>query len=412
MAGPTAGNSTAKAAEGQEQGTQTFAFIAMTCLFFFWGFITVLNDILIPFLKESFDLNYTQAMLVQFCFFGAYFIVSPFAGRLIDKVGYQQGIVLGLLTTAAGCILFYPSASFHVYGLFLFAFFVLASGITILQVAANPYVAALGPEKTAASRLNLAQAANSLGTTVGPIVGAALILGVVAADASAVQGPYLMIAGLLIAAALVFRNIKLPKLAHVEATGEESDGNIWEHRSLVLGALAIFLYVGGEVSIGSFLVNYFSESSIAGMSTADAGEMVAYYWGAAMIGRLVGAALMNYVAATKYLAVNALIAIIMIIVSMNSTGDVAMWSILAVGFFNSIMFPTIFTLAVKGLGSMTSKGSGLVCQAIVGGALIPLVQGVAADSIGIQLSFIVPMLCYIYIGWYALNGAEVNAADS
>tara|TARA_B110000285_G_scaffold160329_1_gene179012 strand:+ start:185 stop:1423 length:1239 start_codon:yes stop_codon:yes gene_type:complete len=412
MAGPTAGNSTAKAAEGQEQGTQTFAFIAMTCLFFFWGFITVLNDILIPFLKESFDLNYTQAMLVQFCFFGAYFIVSPFAGRLIDKVGYQQGIVLGLLTTAAGCILFYPSASFHVYGLFLFAFFVLASGITILQVAANPYVAALGPEKTAASRLNLAQAANSLGTTVGPIIGAALILGVVAADASAVQGPYLMIAGLLIAAALVFRNIKLPKLAHVEATGEESDGNIWEHRSLVLGALAIFLYVGGEVSIGSFLVNYFSESSIAGMSTADAGEMVAYYWGAAMIGRLVGAVLMNYVAATKYLAVNALIAIIMIIVSMNSTGDVAMWSILAVGFFNSIMFPTIFTLAVKGLGSMTSKGSGLVCQAIVGGALIPLVQGVAADSIGIQLSFIVPMLCYIYIGWYALNGAEVNAADS
>ena len=412
MAGSTSGNSAATAAGGQEPGTQTFAFIAMTCLFFFWGFITVLNDILIPFLKESFDLNYTQAMLVQSCFFGAYFIVSPFAGKLIDKVGYQQGIVLGLLTTAAGCILFYPSASFHVYGLFLFAFFVLASGITILQVAANPYVAALGPEKTAASRLNLAQAANSLGTTVGPIIGAALILGVVAADASAVQGPYLMIAGLLIAAALVFRNIKLPKLAHVEATGEESDGNIWEHRSLVLGALAIFLYVGGEVSIGSFLVNYFSESSIAGMSTADAGEMVAYYWGAAMIGRLVGAVLMNYVAATKYLAVNALIAIIMIIVSMNSTGDVAMWSILAVGFFNSIMFPTIFTLAVKGLGSMTSKGSGLVCQAIVGGALIPLVQGVAADSIGIQLSFIVPMLCYIYIGWYALNGAEVNAADS
>jgi FHS family L-fucose permease-like MFS transporter len=412
MAGPTAGNSTATAAEGQQQGTQKFAFIAMTCLFFFWGFITVLNDILIPFLKESFDLNYTQAMLVQFCFFGAYFIVSPFAGKLIDKVGYQQGIVMGLLTTAVGCILFYPSASLHMYSLFLFAFFVLASGITILQVAANPYVAALGPETTAASRLNLAQAANSLGTTVGPIIGAALILGAVAADASAVQGPYLMIAGLLVAAALVFRFIKLPVLAHVEATGEEADGNIWEHRSLVLGALAIFLYVGGEVSIGSFLVNYFSEASIAGMSTADAGEMVAYYWGAAMIGRLVGAALMNYVAATKYLAVNALIAIIMIIVSMNSTGDVAMWSILAVGFFNSIMFPTIFTLAVKGLGSMTSKGSGLVCQAIVGGALIPLVQGVAADSIGIQLSFIVPMLCYIYIGWYALNGSQETSTDS
>ena len=412
MAGSTSENSTATVADGQPKTTQTFAFIAMTCLFFFWGFITVLNDILIPFLKESFDLNYTQAMLVQFCFFGAYFIVSPFAGKLIDKVGYQQGIVLGLLTTASGALLFYPSASLHIYGLFLLAFFVLASGITILQVAANPYVAALGPEHTAASRLNLAQAANALGTTVGPIIGAALILGVVAADASAVQGPYLMIAGLLVGAAIVFRNIRLPILAHVEATGEAPESSVWEHRSLVLGALAIFLYVGGEVSIGSFLVNYFSESSIAGLSTAEAGEMVAYYWGAAMIGRLVGAALMRYVAATKYLAVNAVIAIVMIIVSMNSTGSIAMWSILAVGFFNSIMFPTIFTLAVKGLGSLTSKGSGLVCQAIVGGALIPLIQGFAADTIGIQLSFIVPMLCYIYIGWYALNGSKDDRANS
>ncbi|MCS5587337.1 MAG: sugar MFS transporter [Porticoccaceae bacterium] len=406
MAGSISGDSATTVAGGQQQKTQPLAFLAMTCLFFFWGFITVLNDILIPFLKESFELNYTQAMLVQFCFFGAYFIVSPLAGKLIDTVGYQQGIVLGLLTTAAGCFLFYPSAELHLYELFLIAFFVLASGITILQVAANPYVAALGSEKTAASRLNLAQAANSLGTTVGPLIGAALILGVVAADASAVQGPYLMIAGLLVAAALLFRLIKLPVIASVESGDANSDDSVLNRRSLVLGALAIFLYVGGEVSIGSFLVNYFAESSIAGLSHAEAGEMVAYYWGAAMIGRLVGAAAMNYIAPTKYLSLNALIAIIMIIVSMNSSGDIAMWSILAVGFFNSIMFPTIFTLAVKGLGSMTSKGSGLVCQAIVGGALIPLVQGVAADSIGIQLSFIVPMLCYIYIGWYALRGAD------
>ena len=406
MAGSISGDSATTVAGGQQQKTQTFAFLAMTCLFFFWGFITVLNDILIPFLKESFELNYTQAMLVQFCFFGAYFIVSPLAGKLIDTVGYQQGIVLGLLTTAAGCFLFYPSAELHLYELFLIAFFVLASGITILQVAANPYVAALGSEKTAASRLNLAQAANSLGTTVGPLIGAALILGAVAADASAVQGPYLMIAGLLVAAALLFRLIKLPVIASVECGDANSDDSVLNRRPLVLGALAIFLYVGGEVSIGSFLVNYFAESSIAGLSHAEAGEMVAYYWGAAMIGRLVGAAAMNYIAPTKYLSLNALIAIIMIIVSMNSSGDIAMWSILAVGFFNSIMFPTIFTLAVKGLGSMTSKGSGLVCQAIVGGALIPLVQGVAADSIGIQLSFIVPMLCYIYIGWYALRGAD------
>lgn len=391
---------------GEQQKTQTFAFIAMTCLFFFWGFITVLNDILIPFLKESFNLNYTQAMLVQSCFFGAYFIISPLAGKLIDRVGYQQGIVLGLLTTAAGCLLFYPSAELHLYVLFLLAFFVLASGITILQVAANPYVAALGPENTAASRLNLAQAANSFGTTVGPLVGTALILGVAVADASAVQGPYLMLAGLLVAVALMFRFIKLPKIASVESEENTNDDSVWNRRSLVLGALAIFLYVGGEVSIGSFLVNYFAESSIGGLSHEKAGEMVAYYWGAAMVGRLVGAAAMRYIPPTKYLSVNALIAILMIVVSMNSTGSVAMWSILAVGFFNSIMFPTIFTLAVKGLGSLTSKGSGLICQAIVGGALIPLVQGAAADNVGIQLSFIVPMLCYIYIGWYALKGAD------
>jgi FHS family L-fucose permease-like MFS transporter len=405
MAGPITGDSSSKTVGEQPQQTQRFAFIAMTCLFFFWGFITVLNDILIPFLKDSFNLNYTQAMLVQFCFFGAYFIVSPFAGKLIDKVGYQQGIVLGLLTTAVGCVLFYPSAQLNVYVLFLFAFFVLASGITILQVAANPYVAALGPDKTAASRLNLAQAANSLGTTVGPIIGAALILGAATADPSAVQGPYLILAVLLLVVAIMFRFIKLPRIASVE-NEENSDASVWNHRSLVLGALAIFLYVGGEVSIGSFLVNYFAESSIGGLSHAEAGEMVAYYWGAAMIGRLVGAAAMNYVAPTKYLSLNALIAIVMIIVSMNTTGSTAMWSILAVGFFNSIMFPTIFTLAVKGLGSLTSKGSGLVCQAIVGGALIPLLQGVVADMVGIQLSFIVPMLCYIYIGWYALRGAE------
>ena len=443
MAGSNNDSTATTVAGGQQKETQMFAFIAMTCLFFFWGFITSLNDILIPFLKESFDLNYTQAMLVQFCFFGAYFIVSPLANRLIDRIGFQMGIVIGLLTTATGCLLFYPSAELNVYVLFLVSFFVLASGITILQVAANPYVAALGPETTAASRLNLAQAANSLGTTVGPIVGSMLILGAVAADASAVQMPYLMIGAVLVVAAFLFRKINLPTLAHVESDTADDQGSLLSHllfsgaivlamvlgytvvaglivvialaynfyglrhyRSMVLGALAIFLYVGGEVSIGSFLVNYFAESSIAGMEIAEAGEMVGYYWGAAMIGRLVGALLMNYIASTKYLAVNAVIAILMIIVSMNTSGDVAMWSILAVGFFNSIMFPTIFTLAVKGLGTMTSKGSGLVCQGIVGGALIPVIQGMAADSIGIQLSFIVPMLCYIYIGWYALRGAD------
>ena len=407
MAG-AATNTTTTSIEEVEQGQYRFAFIAMTFLFFFWGFITVLNDILIPHLKAAFDLNYTQAMLVQFCFFGAYFIISPFAGRLIDKIGYQRGIVLGLLITATGCILFYPSAELEVYALFLFSFFVLASGITILQVAANPYVSALGSVKTAASRLNLAQALNSLGTTIGPILGAMLILNAATADASTVQMPYLFIAGMLITAAIVFFKIKLPVLAHVQSDEKVKSDSIWQHKSLLLGALAIFLYVGGEVSIGSFLVNYFAESSIAGLSEAEAGEMVAFYWGAAMIGRFIGAVLMHYFSATRYLAVNSLIAIIMIVVSMNTTGSIAMWSILAVGFFNSIMFPTIFTLAIRGLGSLTGKGSGILCQAIVGGALIPVIQGAAADMWGIQFSFIIPLFCYLYIGWYALKGVEEN----
>jgi FHS family L-fucose permease-like MFS transporter len=404
----TAARPTQSTTVSTEQGQYRFAFIAMTFLFFFWGFITVLNDILIPHLKAAFDLNYTQAMLVQFCFFGAYFIISPFAGRLIDKIGYQRGIVLGLLTTASGCILFYPSAELEVYALFLFAFFVLASGITILQVAANPYVSALGSVKTAASRLTLAQALNSLGTTIGPILGAMLILNAATADASTVQMPYLFIAGMLIIAAIIFYKIKLPVLAHLQTDKEVNTDSIWQHKSLLLGALAIFLYVGGEVSIGSFLVNYFAESSIAGLTEAEAGTMVAFYWGAAMTGRFLGAVLMNYFSATRYLALNSFIAIAMIVVSMNTMGDIAMWSILAVGFFNGIMFPTIFALAIRGLGSLTNKGSGILCQAIVGGALVPVIQGVAADVWGIQFSFVIPLLCYIYIGWYALNCVEKN----
>ena len=406
MAGSNNDSTATTVAGGQQKETQMFAFIAMTCLFFFWGFITSLNDILIPHLKAVFDLSYTKAVLVQSCFFGAYFVVSPLAGRIIAKVGFQQGIVIGLLTTASGAALFYPSEELHVYVMYLFSFFILASGITILQVAANPYVAALGADETSASRLNLAQAANSAGTALSPYIGAVLILGAAATDTTTVQGPYLTMAVILFLAALVFRKINLPILLNVESQKETGEENLWKRRSLVLGALAIFLYVGGEVAIGSFLVSYFAETSIAGLDETAAGKMVAWYWFLAMVGRFVGAGLMMYIPATRYLAVNALIAIVMIIVSMNTSGSVAMWSILAVGFFNSIMFPTIFTLAVKGLGSMTSKGSGLVCQGIVGGALIPLIQGMAADSIGIQLSFIVPMMCYIYIGWYALRGAD------
>ena len=384
-----------------------FAIGAMTVLFFIWGFITALNDILIPYLKGIFDLNYTQAMLVQFCFFGAYFIVSPVAGRLINKIGYIYGVIFALITIATGCCLFYPAAQMGAYWLFLLGLFVLASGITILQVSANPYVAALGVESTAASRLNLAQALNSLGHTLGPLFGAALIFGIAqtdSLDAKNVQFPYLLIAGFTVLIAVSFKFLHLPKVASISQEVENSvvkNDSIWQHKPLLFGALAIFLYVGAEVSIGSFLVNYFAESHIAGMNDHQASKMVSYYWGAAMVGRFIGAYLTRIIKPAYLLGFNSIIAVVLLLTTIFTTGDLAMWSVISIGFFNSIMFPTIFTLAIKGLGPLTSKGSGLLCQAIVGGAVIPLIQGLVADKTSIQLSFLVPMCSYVYIFVYA-----------
>ena len=400
-----------------------FAFAAMTSLFFIWGFITALNDILIPHLKAAFDLTYTEAMLVQFCFFGAYFIVSPFAGKLIERIGYLRGIITGLLTIAAGCLLFYPAAQLEVYGLFLLALFVLATGVTLLQVSANPYVAALGAERTAASRLNLAQAINSLGHTLAPLFGALLIFAAVDAstgepavvDASSVQFPYLLLAGVMVATALAFKCLHLPTIStDVEQTDDAVKGSLFKHKPLLFGAGAIFLYVGAEVSIGSFLVNYFGQSDIAGLSEREASKLVSYYWGAAMIGRFVGAYLTRIVSPSLVLSFNAIVVMVLLFTTMSSSGQVALWSVIAVGFFNSIMFPTIFTLAIRGLGPLTSRGSGLLCQAIVGGAILPLIQGVVADASSVQLSFIVPLIAYIYIcayGFYShkkLNKEPVN----
>jgi len=390
-----------------------FAFGAMTTLFFIWGFITALNDILIPHLKAAFDLNYLQAMLVQFCFFGAYFIMSPLAGKLISKIGYLKGIITGLLTIAAGCCLFYPAAEVGVYWLFLAGLFVLASGITILQVSANPYVASLGAEKTAASRLNLAQAINSLGHTLGPIFGTVLIFGAVAhaevIDAKSVQLPYLLLAGATIIIAIGFKFLHLPTIGAIAEVSKQSEndvGSIWQQKPLLLGAVGIFLYVGAEVSIGSFLVNYFTQNDIAGLTEKQAGEMVSYYWGAAMIGRFAGAYLTRIIKPSYVLATNAIFVMILLAMTMTTSGHFAMWTVIAVGFFNSIMFPTIFTLAIRGLGPLTSKGSGLLCQAIVGGAIIPLIQGYVADISSVQASFIVPALAYVYILGYALYTAK------
>lgn len=394
-------------------GGYRFALISLTTLFFMWGFITCLNDILIPYLKGAFELSVTQAMLIQFCFFSAYFIVSLPAGIIVSRIGYQRGIVLGLAVACFGCILFYPAASSEQYALFLAALFVLASGITILQVSANPYVSALGDPNTASSRLTLTQAFNSLGTTLAPFFGSYLIYGAAGehggpASASDVQLPYLILATSLFLLAMIFLFLKLPQLNHQRTKTPIFSGGAWNHRHLVLGALGIFMYVGAEVSIGSMLVIYFNDSAVAGLPEATAATYIAYYWGGAMVGRFIGAAVLQKIAGGKVLAFNSVMAIALIIVSILSNGSVAIWAMLGVGLFNSIMFPTIFSLALLGLGKDTPQGSGILCLAIVGGAIVPLIQGVFADNINVTLSFLIPAACYIYIAYFGLIGSRIN----
>jgi FHS family L-fucose permease-like MFS transporter len=404
------------------------ALVIVTLLFFMWGLLTSLNDVLIPHLKSIYTLTYVQAMLVQFCFFGAYFIVSWPAGILIKRIGYQSGAVVGLVIAATGCALFYPAAT-RGYGLFLLAFFVLASGITILQVAANPYVTVLGDAKTASSRLTLTQAFNSLGTTIAPSLGGFLILsGVVmtaaqfdalpaaeqlahrAKEAAAVQGPYLALAAALLVLAILFALARLPKISHdeeavISSAVASSHTSVFAHRHLVLGAIGIFLYVGGEVSIGSFLINFLGESQVANLSAADAAHYVSYYWGGAMVGRFIGFVVMRKVSPGKALAFNAACSIALILAAIFARGSVAMWAIIAVGLCNSIMFPTIFSMALKDLGKFTGQGSGVLCMAIVGGAIVPFIQGFFADQIGLQWSFFVPAACYLFICYFGVKYA-------
>ncbi len=388
-----------------------FALISLTTLFFMWGFITCLNDILIPHLKAIFDLTYTQSMLVQFCFFGAYFLVSLPAGQLVKKVGYQKGIVAGLVVAAFGCLMFYPAASMHSYPMFLSALFVLASGITILQVSANPYVTLLGSKESASSRLTMTQAFNSLGTTVAPYLGALFILNEAAHSMSApsadsVKVPYLILTAALLLLAAIFAWLRLPHISSAETSSDEVvSGSAWQYRHLVLGAVGIFVYVGAEVSIGSFLINFFGEANIASLEESEAAKYLTYYWAGAMVGRFIGAAVMQKVSATKVLSFNAFFAVLLVSVAILTSGSMAMWAILLVGLCNSIMFPTIFSLALNGLDKHTSQGAGILCLAIVGGAIVPLIQGVLADVVGVQLSFVIPVLCYSYIVYYGLSGA-------
>ncbi len=406
--------------------TNYSAMAMVTTLFFMWGFLTCLNDILIPHLKGLFDLNYAQVMLVQFAFFTSYFVFSMPSGKLIEMVGYKRSMVAGLVTMGIGTSLFVPAAMVPSFPLFLTALVILAAGMTILQTSANPYVAVLGPPRTASSRLNLTQAFNSLGTAVAPYFGKLLILGAVAApvavevfrqmgpqeqhayqvtQASAIKAPYIGLAIALFLLAVVIAMFKLPVIQSVEGHAQPGD-SVWSHRHLVLGALGIFVYVGAEVSIGSFLVNYMHEPDIAGFSLEKAAGYLTFYWTGAMIGRFIGSAVLQKVNPGYYLGANALIACLLVVISMASSGHMAMWTILAVGLFNSIMFPSIFTLAIDGLGPLTGKGSGLLVAAIVGGAIIPELQGLLADRIGIHHAFTLAALCYLYIAFYGFKGSK------
>ncbi|WP_420573122.1 sugar MFS transporter [Kordia sp.] len=419
------------------------AFIFLTTLFFLWGFITVLVDSLVPRLKDVFEMSYAKTVLVQFAFFTAFFVVSVPAGMILSRIGYKKGIILGLAIMSIGCLLFYPAAEYRTFSVFLIGYFTLAGGITVLQVAANPYVALLGSEEGASSRLNLSQAFNSLGTTIAPVVGALYLLSdsvktsteiealseadkkaYYIAEASTVQTPFLLIAGFIALLAVAFFFIKLPKI--IETSPKGGYVTLLKNKMMLLGALGIFVYVGAEVSIGSFMVNYFDSMNlgtiVAGndtmMSIANTiaevfgkdfdgkdpksllGVFIIFYWGGAMIGRFVGAYLTKIMSPAKVLSIFAILAIAMITISITTTGLVSMWSILAVGLFNSIMFPTIFTLSLEGLGELKAQASGLLCMAIVGGAIIPFAVGALIDGVGFKLAFVLAMVCYAYIMFY------------
>ncbi len=397
----------------------------VTTLFFMWGFLTCLNDILVPHLKSIFDLNYAEVMLVQFCFFSAYFVFSIPSGKIIERIGYQKMMVGGLLTMGLGALMFIPAASVPSFPLFLAALIILAAGITALQVSANPYVAVLGPARTASSRLNLTQAFNSLGTTVAPFFGGLLILGAVAApktqdelramptqalhayrlqEASSVKLPYLVIALALVVLAIVIAKFNLPHIPEAEGGHAVANDSVWRHRNLVMGTAGIFAYVGAEVAIGSFLVNYMNLPEVGNLRADIAAKYLTFYWGGAMIGRFIGSAVLQKVPTRVVLGFNAVVAATLVCLSMLSFGHVAMWALLLVGLFNSIMFPSIFTLGIEGLGPLTGEASGLLIMAIVGGAIIPELQGLLADRVGLHHAFILPVICYLYILFFAVNG--------
>ena len=400
-------------------GLRAFVF----ALFFIFGGITSLNDVIIPKLKELFTLNFTQAMLVQFGFFTAYLLVGIPAAKLVKRIGYMRGAVAGLVTMMVGCLLFIPASQMAVYGLFLFAFFILASGVVIVQVVANPLISMLGKPETASSRLTFAQAFNSMGTTIFPIVGSMLILGSLAslsaaqlsgealanyrtAESRAIVHGYLAIAAVLAVVAAVvwlFRN-RLPAEKH-EASKGLAGLDLLKRPRFGFGVLSIFLYVGAEVTIGSLIVSYMMQDRVLALPEQAAGRLIGIYWGGAMVGRFIGSGLLRVVSPGKLLATVAVGAVTLLLISATTSGPVAGYSLLAIGLMNAIMFPTIFSLACEKLGSRSADGSGIINVAIFGGAVIPLIAGVIADMSGsLATALVLPALCYCVIasfGWYA-----------
>ncbi|MBT32855.1 MAG: MFS transporter [Thalassobius sp.] len=465
-----------------QQTNYTRALIVLTLLFFLWGFLTCMNDILIPYLKNVFQLGFAQAMLVQFAFFLAYFIgsliyfiISASSGDPISKIGYKNGIIAGLIISGISCALFYPAAEFKVYGFFLGALFFLGIGFTILQIAANPYVSILGSEDTASSRLNLSQGFNSFGTTIAPLIGGYLVFQYFAVDgevtADSVKIPYLIFSLVFFLAAVLIKMTNLPTFSSDENI--ESGGGALKYPHLVLGILAIFFYVGGEVSIGSSLINFFELDGIMGLEHNKADVFLSFYWGGSMIGRFLGAislsksamgpkkfGLMVLVAiaaflviyigayikysqsgetlsfievspfllimainlvaflagksiASRTLAIFAFINITLLIITLFTGGVLAFWAVIGIGLFNSIMWSNIFTLAIEGLGKYKSQGSSLLVMGILGGAIMPFIQGIMADmeSVGLHLSFFVPVICYIYLAYYGLAGYKAGKSN-
>jgi FHS family L-fucose permease-like MFS transporter len=411
------------------RGGYGFILSMLASLFFIWGFLSVMQDTLVPHLKSVFDLNYTQALLVSCTWFITYFVMSLPCAFLLQRIGYKKSLVTGLVIMAAGCLLLLPAAEIAFYPLFLFALFVTASGITLLQVAANPYVAVIGSPQTASSRLNLVQAMNTVGDTVAPLFGGLLILGrskggtmasgaVLTqadklADARSVELPYLGIAVVLLLLAALFTFLKLPDLGNATkrlAGAERKKLSLWKHRNLVWGVPAIFMYLICEIGVGSTFINFVKQPEIGNMTAADATHYLTFLWGGMAVGRFIGAWLMTFIEAETVLAGAAIGAFGLLVAVVFTTGPVAMYALILVGLFHSIMFPTIFTLGIKGLGPLTEEGSGLLIMAIAGGALADA-QGWIADRHGLQISFLLPAVCELYVLWYALRGSRVTTAE-